>query len=220
MNEHQLNYNSDFQNQDFASEQQHLSPDLMEDYNQDSLTDPTHTEQPWEQLDQTDYTQPDFNAAKDYSSSGYDAMEIQSNSYGSDLSGLNNSHDTIQYDSVSYEQSTYSLEHNSFDNALDTQDYNNNLWEQQYQKQSVSSYGDVSFSQQKSGHDPTAEDLSKANELDAQARDAETHYKDDTSWANSLENENHPDAHIYYESAEKYKKQAEDLQAQVKELRQ
>jgi hypothetical protein len=181
MNEHQLDYNSDFHNQDFASEQQHLSPDLMEDYNQDSLTD-LNTDQPWEQPDQTDYTQSEFNAAEDYYSSGYDAMEMQGNSYSSDLSDLNSSHDTIQYDSASYEQSTYSVEHNSFDNALDTQDYNNNLWEQQYQEQSVMSSSDVTSTEQRSGHEPTAEDLAKSDSLRDDAHRQDLKYQSESNW--------------------------------------
>lgn len=179
MNEHQYDYNSDFQNTDYASEQ-HLSPDLTGDYSQNALTDPTHTEQPWEQLDQTDYTQPEFNAAEDYYSSGYDAMEMQSNSYGSDLSDFNSSHDTIQYDSVSYEQSTYSVAQTSFDNALDTQDYNNNLWEQQYQEQSVSSYDSVSVAEPSYGHDLAAENVQLENQ------NQPTHFTVDT----------HPGSHL------------------------
>ena len=210
MNEHQLDYNSDFQNNDFASEQQHLSPDLTGDYNQDSLTNPTHIEQPWEQPDQN-YTQQDFNVAEDYHSSGYGEMEVQSNSYGLDVSETN-----IVYGD---EQSSYSVEQNSFDNALDTQDYNNNLWEQQYQEQGTSSYGDVGFAEQRSGHDPTAEDLQKANELDRQAREEKTLYQNDTSWADQLESGNHPDDHIYYERAAEHKKKSEDLGAQADKLR-
>lgn len=204
MNEHQYDHNLDFHNNDYASSEQHLSSDFAGDYNQELLTEPTNVEQSWSQEDHTDYTQSDFNVAEDYYSSSYGEMEMLCNSYGSDLSDLNGSNDYIQYDSVSYEQSTYSIEQTSFDNALETQDYDSNLWSQQYQEQSASSYNDVSFDQQRSGHEPTAEDLAKANELDAQAREEETHYQDDTRWAKN--HENHPDAHIYFESAAKHKK--------------
>lgn len=113
MNEHRYDQNLDLHNNDYASEH-HLSPDLAGDYNQDALNNPINSEQPREQTDQTDYTQPDSVAEDDYSS-GYGEMEIQSNSYGSDLSDLNSSNDHIQFDSVSYEQFNLSLDNSSFE---------------------------------------------------------------------------------------------------------
>lgn len=224
MSEHQVDYNSDFHNSDLAGEQQHLSLDLTGDYHQDTLTNSIDSEQsleqPWEQPNQTEYTQSDFNPAGDYYSSGYDEVEGQSDFSDSDSSALNNTYNTIQSDSLCYEQSTYSLEQKSFENVLDTQDYDKNLWEQQYHNQGTSFYSaSTSFTPQRSGHEPTAQDLEKANELDAQAHEAEQHYEDETSWADHLKNENHPDAHVYYEKAAEYRKKQEDLEAQAAKLR-
>lgn len=54
MNEHQLDYHSDFHNSDIAARKQHLPSDLTGDYNQDSLTNSMELEltphQPWERL--------------------------------------------------------------------------------------------------------------------------------------------------------------------------
>jgi hypothetical protein len=220
MNESQYNYNQDIHHKDYTSEQ-NLSPEITADYNQDSLTSFTHTEESWEQDNQTDYTQPNFNGTEEYNSFSANEMEIQSNSYGSDLSDLNNSYyDNQHLSSNNYEQNNYGVEQNYYENTLDTQNYNNNLWEQQFQQHNSPAYADMSFQEQRSGHAPTADDLNKALDLEHQAQEEERMSQYDTNWARMSEDNNLPhEAHLSHGSAAEHKQKAEDLQAEANRLR-
>lgn len=215
----------DFHNDNYANEQEHLAPDLTEDYIQDPLSNLTESEQPWEQLDQTDDFHSDWNTTQEDFNYAYGESETNGNLYNSGLSESNIAYGGSDHVSLSsvYEQSTYSGEQSSVDIASNSRDYDSSLWEQQFEAQSNSSFplsnSSTSINEQRSGHEPTSEDLQKANELDRQARQEETHYQDDSSWAQTLENENHPNAHLYHERAADHKAKAEDLQAEADKLR-
>ena len=219
MNNYLHDHSPEQYGENYASEQ-NLSPEIITDCNQDLLTNSTHTDQSWGQHNQTDYTQQDFNGTEDYYSSVPNEMEIQSNSYGSDLLYLNNSYYHNQHLSSDCEQTNYGVEQNYYENTLETQDYNNNFWEQQFQQHNSSAYNDMSFNEQRSGHAPTAEDLKKANDLEHQAQEEEKMYQYNTNWAHMSEDNNLAhDAHISHESAAEHKQKAEDLQAEADKLR-
>jgi hypothetical protein len=156
MNEHQYNHISDINHNDYTSEQ-NLSPEITTDYNQDSLTNPTHTEQPWEQHNQTDYTQPNFNGTEDYNFYGATEIGIQNNSYGSDLSDLNNSYYDDQHLTSVYEQPDYGVGQDYYQNNLEPHDYNNVLLE--------NSYGGDFDNYQRSGKMVTLNELGKDHNI-------------------------------------------------------
>lgn len=185
MNESQSNFNLEFNDNDYISQQQDLSSNL-EDYNQDLLNDSMQSEQSfeqsWEQPDQTDYSQQDWNANQEFDYSNYNESDMVNTSFSSGIEESNMGYGDNQNLSSVYEQSDYSLDSNVYEDVSNTQDYNDNLWEQQYQEQSVMSSGDVTSSEQRSGHEPTAEDLAKSDSLRDDAHQQDLKYQSESDW--------------------------------------
>lgn len=156
MNEHQHDPNFDHNHNHFDSDP-NLSPELIPDLTQQPFTHPTHTEQPLEQQNEIDYTQSDFNTTEDYYSSGYGEIAMQSNSYGSDLSDLDNNHHGNQHLFSNYEQPDYSVEQNHYESSLAPQDYNSSLLE--------NNYGGVLNHHQRTGKMITLNELGKDHKI-------------------------------------------------------
>ena len=142
------------------------------------------------------------------------------NGFISPSSDLGNSdhYDSVhQFEYNDSEQTGCHIEEGSYTDSLNNQDHSQALWAHHF-NQCVSSHH--SYDGQRVGHTPTADDLSKALDLEHQAQQQEKEYKSSTEWAQFFEQEHNPhNAHINHENAAEHKREAEELQAEADKLR-